>query len=397
MTTADDRSYLGVFRVLFLGAAVLVSHRPVAIAQSSEDPGEVASPNDDAYVGLASRKYPELERQFAGYLDLYAAGKIPEDEVASRFAVFYRSYGLEARFDEWVGAFPKSYSARLARGMYRVSDAWRMRGSNFAGQTTDNQFREFIESMKNAASDLYVSIGMYSRPVESYRYLIQVSLGLGLRTGRGFLDEALKLDPQAYYPRRAYLQSVTPKWGGSAQLMEVFLEECARSPMSEKNKVRIEVELHSYLAQQASWDKECTSATEHYRKAYQLENDAKWLYWSARSALDGGFTELAFSQFDELVRAHPKYEWGYTRRGLLYERNFKNDEKAFEDYLKAAELGNSWAQNRVGWWYMIGKYVPVDYDKAELFLNRAAAQNNKTAIANLRNLGKLRKGAKGDK
>ena len=107
--------------------------------------------------------------------------------------------------------------------------------------------------------------------------------------------------------------------------------------------------------------------------------------------MDGGFKDLALSRFNELIKAHPKYERGYTQRGFLYETNYKNDEKAFEDYLVAADLGSSWAQNRIGWWYMAGKYVALDYDKAELWLNRAAAQKNQTAIENLRNLEKLRR------
>jgi TPR repeat protein len=393
MMMAYYRSSLGVLGFLLLGAAVLVSHHHSAIAQSSEDPGEITASQDDVYVKLVSKKYPELERQFAGYLELYAAGKISEYELASRFAIFNRSDGLEARFDEWVSAYPKSYSARLARGIYRISDAWRKRGSKLASQTTDMQFHEFTELLKKAASDVQASIGLHSRPVASYRYLIQISKGLGLGAERGFLDEALKLDANAYYPRHAYLEAITPKWGGSERLMQAFLEECKRSPMSNENKIRIELDYRAFMAQQASWDKQYMSASEHYLSAYQLRNDAKWLYWSAKTALDGGFTELAFSQFDELVKAHPKYEWGYTRRGFLYENHFKNDEKAFKDYLQAAELGNSWAQNRVGWWYMTGKYAPLDYDKAEFYLRRAAAQNNRTAIANLKNLDKLRKGA----
>lgn len=394
---ADNRSPLGRLGFLLLGAAVLVSHSLSALAQSSGDPGEIAHSQDDIYVKLASGKYLELERQFAGYLDLYAARKISENELASRFAIFDRSYGLEARFDEWVSAYPKSYSARLARGIYRVSDAWRKRGSKLSSQTTDVQFYDFTEMLKKAASDFQASIGLHSRPVESYRYLIRISMGLGLGAERGFLDEALKLDAEAYYPRHAYLEAITPKWGGSERLMQAFLEECKGSPMSNENKVRIEVQYHSYLAQQASWNKEYMSASKHYLRAYQLQNDAKWLYWSARSALDGGFIELAFLQFDDLVKAHPKYEWGYTRRGLLYENYYKNDEMAFKDYLQAAELGNSWAQNRVGWWYMTGKYVRLDYDKAESYLRRAAAQNDRTAIANLKNLDKLRKATNANK
>jgi len=392
MTTADNESVLGLPHLLVLGLALLLSFPFCALADSNDDPGEETNTNDDAYVRLASKDYARLERQLRPHLDAYAKGTIPETELASKFAVFYRSYALESRFDEWVSAYPKSYGARLARGMYLISDAWRKRGSNYSRETTDKQFQGFVAQLKKAASDLQASIGLYSRPVESYRYLIQISMGLG-RTGRGFLDEALKLDQQAYNPRFNYLYSITPKWGGSARQMESFIEECRSSPMSDKDKARLEAQLHSYLGEQASWDREYVSASEHYLKAYQIQKDAKWLYRSGKSAKDGGFKELALSRFSELIEEHPKYELGYTQRGDLYETSYKNDEKAFKDYLVAADLGNSWAQNRIGWWYMTGKYIALDYDKAELYLNRAAAQKNQTAIENLRNLEKLRKRA----
>ena len=257
-----------------------------------------------------------------------------------------------------------------------------------------------------ALSDLQMSINLDTRPVESYRYLIQISMGLGglraeydfqLRAERAFLDEALKLDAAAYYPRDAYLKSITPKRGGSVLLIQDFLEECKRSPMSDENKIRIEVACLVYLANQSSSDKNYRAASEQYLRAYQLRSDANYLYWAAKSAVDGGFTELALSQFDELLKAHPNYLYGYAQRGYLYENNFKNYEKALEDYLKAAELGDSWAQNRVGWWYMTGEYVPLDYDKAEFYLQLASAQSNSTAIANLTHLDKLRKGVSAGK
>jgi TPR repeat protein len=44
---------------------------------------------------------------------------------------------------------------------------------------------------------------------------------------------------------------------------------------------------------------------------------------------------------------------------------------------------------------MIGNYVAQDFDRAELYLRRAAAQNNETAITNLKNLKRLRKAKPG--
>src|SRR5216683_416239 len=166
MTTADNESVLGLPHLLVLGLALLLSFPFCALADSNDEPSEDTNTNEDSYFRLTSKDYAGLERQLSPYLD--------------------------------------SYAARLARGIYLISYALSKRGSKFSHETTDEQIRSFVEQVKRAASDLQISIGLYSRPVESYRYLIQISMGLG-RTGRGFLDEALKLDQQAYNPRFNYL------------------------------------------------------------------------------------------------------------------------------------------------------------------------------------------------
>src|SRR5262245_66223872 len=98
------------FRLLDLAAPLLALCCYSAIAQTGEPPDEATAANDEVYVKLSSRKYQELEGQFNRVLDAYAARRISEDELASRFSIFSRSYGLESRFDAWVGAYPKSYA-----------------------------------------------------------------------------------------------------------------------------------------------------------------------------------------------------------------------------------------------------------------------------------------------
>jgi TPR repeat protein len=59
------------------------------------------------------------------------------------------------------------------------------------------------------------------------------------------------------------------------------------------------------------------------------------------------------------------------------------------DYLAAADLGAQWSQNRMGWNYMMGINVPVNYAKAKHYLDLSAAQGNNTAKENLIILNKL--------
>jgi hypothetical protein len=193
-----------------------------------------------SYLMLSTKQYKELDQRFHQVLDAYARNEITAEELSNKFDNFAKTPGLEPRYDEWVKAFPQSYSARLARGIYRAIDAWEKRGASLARNTTDSQLRGFREILIEAHSDLKLSLNLYARPVDSYRYLIRISKGLSMGDERDLLDAALKIDPKAYDPRFEYFDAIAPKWGGSEELMGEFFEECKQSSMSERNKKRIE-------------------------------------------------------------------------------------------------------------------------------------------------------------
>lgn len=345
----------------------------------------------EAYYLLFNKDYKNLEQRFNSFLDSYAAGKITAEEISNKFDRFRRTPGLEVQFNEWINAYPKSYSARLARGIFRMAHAWELRGSKFASGTSDDQFQKFTDELKNAESDLEASLNLFSRPVESYRYLIRISKGLSLGKEREFLDAAIRIDPYAFYPRSEYLNSITPKWGGNNSLMTQFINASKKSQPNIKLTNRLESECYSYLAEQANYDKDYKISSAYYLKSYMVSGKPEILYKSAKAANDGGFKELAFSLYDELTKKHPKYQYGFSDRGYLYEIYFKDDDRAINDYLIASDLGNSWAQNRIGWFYMTGTHVKTNLVKAEKYLIMAVRQNNQTARTNLDILYNLKK------
>lgn len=361
----------------------------LAFAESSQELKTDEIFHRQAYLWLSAKKYQALEQAYQRYLDLYARNEITAEELSMRFDAFTKTRSLDSRFDEWGNAFPKSYSARLARGIFHVTMAWEKRGKKFASATTNEQFRGFLDSAKEARADLLSSLKLYERPVESYRYLIRISKGIGGGNERDLLDAALKLDPKALYPRFEFLVSIVPKWGGSKELMTSFIDESKQSPMSAKNKNHLEVMYFDLMADDALLEKDYLSASIYFNKSYQLNNLPNKLESSAQAAQSGEFFDLAFARFNLLVIAHPLYLYGYQQRGYLYEIHLKDIDSAIKDYLTAADLGDNWAQNRLGWYYMMGVNVPVDYAKAKHYLDLAAAQGNAHAKANLNVLNDL--------
>ncbi|MDO8991176.1 MAG: DUF4034 domain-containing protein [Sideroxyarcus sp.] len=426
-------SHKALYRHIFIIFALmtLIFARPIlAQAEENAEFSEDSAFFQKSYLLLSTKRYEELDQLYKQYVDLYADHQITAEELAKKFGTFARTPGLDPRYDEWIEAFPASYSARLARGICRSNSAWEKRGSNMARNTSDAQFRGFGETLLEARSDLEASLALDSRPVNSYRYLIRVTKGLGhdgqevvrvdwhdlldavLRldlkaviaffrdlfqdsgasrhnTKRGLLDAALKLDPEAMNVRFEYMDSITPKWGGSEGMLEEFYAECNQSSMSDKNKKVMEGKYYFSLGEQARFDKDFKSAADYFYKYYLTNKEPANLQLAGQALLDGDFNDLAFERFDELVKNHPEYSYGYELRGTLNEHHIKDIENAIKDYLVASERGANWSQNRMGWFYMMGINVPVDYVKAKHQLDLAAMQGNITAKENLITLERL--------
>lgn len=335
------------------------------------------------YDMLVARQYSALEQRFRPYLDSYARNKISAEELANRFEAFSMMTEAEPQLDQWVQAYPNSYAAKLARGIYHVADAWRKRGNKMADSTSAEQMQGFHDSLKKSRADLLASLPLYARPVDSYRYLIRVAKGQSNGEERAMLDKALQLDPKAYDARDEYFYTIMPRWGGSLKEMAAYVEECNKSPLSEQDKKRIEGTYYYELAQQARQEKNLQASSDYFYKDYLATRQPNILLWSVKIAIEGKFTDLAMRRLDELTKTHPDYPPGFELRAQLYEYHYKDMAKAIKDYLAAADLGRDWSQNHIGWYYMKGIGVPVDNVKAKHYLELAAKQGNQNAAANL--------------
>ena len=76
-----------------------------------------------------------------------------------------------------------------------------------------------------------------------------------------------------------------------------------------------------------------------------------------------------------------------SRRGWAVEKQGRLSD-ALPDYEAAANGGQSWAQNKLGWLYLRGEGVSIDKARARKLFGLAAAQGNQTAISNLQNMSK---------
>jgi hypothetical protein len=338
---------------------------------------------------LSARKYDRLEQSFRPYLDAYARKTSTVDDLYLHFDVFSGMSEVDSELDGWIKAYPESYSARLARGIYFVNEAWRRRGDQMGDRTSLAQLEGFHKYLEDSRRELQASLTLYSRPTESYRYLIRVAKGLGNGKVRLLLDKALKLDPAALEPRLEYLDAVRPRWGGSEEQMAALLKEGMQSPMSARDKTSLQGRYYLFMAQDARLQKNYRAGSDYFYQGYKATGEENALLFSAEIAIDAEDPKLALLRLDELLKTFPKSSNGYDYRAKVYEYKFKDLEQAIPDYIKAADLGSSWSQNHIGWMYMQGIKLPVDYKKARYYLEMAARQGNKTSQGNLLILNQL--------
>lgn len=354
--------------------------------------GEIDVFGLNAFKALSKRDYAGLEKIFNPYLVSYGKTKISEDELSMRFGVFSGMSDVESELDGWVQAYPKSYAARLARGIYYVEEAWRKRGDLMKDRTSNKQIAGFNEYLEKSHNELTASLQLYARPVESYRYLIRVAKGQASDEEHQMLDSALKLDPAALQPRLEYLDAVTPRWGGDTGQMAEVVKEGKQSPMSAHGKVQLEGSYYLAMAQDARLRKDYRAGSNYFYMGYKATGEENALLFSAEIAIDAEDPKLALERLNEMLKVFPKSANGHDYRAKVYEFKFNDAEHAIPDYIKAADLGSAWSQNHIGWFYMKGIKVPVDHKKARHYLELAANQGNRTARENLDILNKLEQG-----
>jgi TPR repeat protein len=115
---------------------------------------------------------------------------------------------------------------------------------------------------------------------------------------------------------------------------------------------------------------------------------------AGRIAWRADYVDQAIALYGEVIEIDASNTEARRSRGELLEEKKKDLKAALSDYKVAAENGNGWTLNRIGWWYMTGNGVPKDFDAAKGYFEKAAATGNETAKANLKDLAIMQNNAK---
>jgi tetratricopeptide (TPR) repeat protein len=209
------------------------------------------------------------------------------------FEVFVRSDdATNALLDAWVKASPKSWAPLVARGAFYGYLAEQRRGSGWAKDTSEEQWKAMRETASLARSDLDASIARHPT-FAARRALIDLNKLTGFEEpGKTQLDLALKQCPGSWQMNMKYFTTLAPEWSGDPGAMDAF---ASAAPVKLNPKLA--------LLKGAKHGYQCIKEPDH-KKAVELCDLALKVgpYWEWQFAKAGSLLHLGrFEEGRELM------------------------------------------------------------------------------------------------
>lgn len=205
-----------------LSLLLLANSFAIAAEEYSSTPNaptqtEQAAPWEAARAALKGGRFGELEASLGAAQAAYEGDTNAEHAMHEAFGwLKVTDPELEALFDRWVAEYPRSYSARLARGQYLYAMARAWRGTAWSNQTHPARFEHMNQYLERAYRDLGDASALTAKPIRAYRLMILAAQLVGGReVATELLDRAVKTDRFATSAYQAYAELLTPRWGGS--------------------------------------------------------------------------------------------------------------------------------------------------------------------------------------
>lgn len=131
-------------------------------------------------------------------------------------------------FDEFVNASPNTYGA-MTRGYFLVRQGWAARGSKFANETSDEQFAQLKQLMLSAEKDFESATkGLNNRCDPCYSGMINIGMATSnVELKARAINASARYDDGGFEAPLAYMESLNPRWGGTAAGVQVYVDSFA--------------------------------------------------------------------------------------------------------------------------------------------------------------------------
>lgn len=273
--------------LLFSNACSSIKHRPIT---------------SDLETLLNNKRYDQLDSVLKNYQNIYEANMIEEEE--NIYIAFYafntKNTSLEVFFNEWVDKHPKSYAAYLARGIYYKNMGWKKRGEKYISETTKKQISGMNFYFQKSLMDFEKTMEINPNLLLSYCYMIDILKNYKkFEIIRTLADRGLEKNPNSLLIRWFYLNSILPRWGGSVEKMQDFINE-AKPYYKNNPKLKIlDGRVFAEKGDQALFAKRYEKALVLYNQALEYGDH----YYYNRQK---GETLLVLNQYGEAIKEFDK-------------------------------------------------------------------------------------------
>ena len=282
--------------------------------------------------------FKSLNSKLEEYQSAYDKDYEEENNVFDAFDVFSKCDTVfETRFSRWIKEYSECYAPYVARAKYYCASAQKARGRKWAVDKDQKEFKEMEQFYSLALADIDVALKKNEQLDVCYAMMVEI----GAMTGNEEMKSnafahALKLHPYAYRVRLKYLQTLTPRQGGSYDIMETFIDSCANytafNPIIKELSASIPADKGNYFYYLGKYGE----ALKMYSEALHYSN-----YHSYYADRGDTYVQLhdyahALNDYDRALEFSPNDPEYISRKAnaIASQTNFNNSKRAFQNTLR---------------------------------------------------------------
>ena len=295
--------YLGVSVVMIV---LFMSTLPMpSVAQTSRFRRKVDK--SEILLQFQKQSFTSLNSKLEEFQQAFEEDYQAEDYVFDAFEVFKKAdSAYEPVLQNWVKQFPTSYAPYVARAEYYCACALQARGNKRAIEKDQSEYKEMERYYSLALLDIDQALKL--KVVMDVCYTLKVEIGMALEKEElitSALIEAAKYHPYEYRVRLKYLQTLTPRNGGSYEKMEGFIASCVKyavyNPKIKELSAAIPADKGSVFSYLGKYDQ----AVKMYTEALKYSNYHS--YYAARGDAYAKLQEykLAMADYDRALELSP--------------------------------------------------------------------------------------------
>lgn len=247
---------------------------------------------------ILQEKFEEFEKRSKYYEEQILKDPLYESPLFKLYeALDADSNHLLEKMNKWVEKRP-SYISYAARGICKANQGWKIRGDKFVSDTPPENLLMMHLFHEDAKTDLIAAIELNDRFFPAYCSLIGIEKAKGDNEGtKDFHDMAVRSIPKTYYVRYDYLRSLQPRWGGSFELMQEYVNTLDKAAKKNPRIWSLKAELPAELGRLAFADSDYVSALHYYTEALSYGERMSFLKYRGRLHMLVGQDDLALEDF----------------------------------------------------------------------------------------------------